>query len=88
MLRSSTNLKYNFINETRIKSKTHLRMLFFSDECRATLERPDGFWLRHEQSTPIRFKRQQGGGRILFWTANYKKHLIRLFLVDNGVKMD
>ena len=40
--------------------------------CRATLEEPDGFckdWLRHWQSTPIRFKRQQGGSGIIFWVA-------------------
>ena len=56
--------------------KSYLKLDFqnvvFSNECRATLEGPDGFcrgWLQHGQSTPIPFKRQQGREGILFWAA-------------------
>ena len=76
-------------------TKTFLKLDFqkflFSDECRATLEVPARLcrcWLRHGQSTPNRFKRQQSGDRIIFWAIIYKKHLIGPFRVDDCVKMD
>ena len=57
-------------------AKMYLKLDFqnvvFSDECRATLEGRDGFcrgWLWHGQSTPIRFKRQQG--EVEFFLGGY-----------------
>ena len=45
-------------------------------------------WVSRLATTSIRFKRQQGGGGILFWAAIYKKHLIGPFRVDDGVELD
>ena len=71
--------------------KLNFKTVMFSDECRATLDGPDGFcrgWLRHGQQTTVRLRRQQGGGGVLFWAAIYKSHLVGPFRVNDGVKMD
>ena len=63
----------------------------FSDECRASLNGPDGLargWVLNGVKTPHRMRRQQCGGGVLFWAAMHKKTLIGPFRIDAGVKMN
>ena len=44
----------------------------FTDECRATLDSPDGFsrgWVLNKLDIPVRLRRQQGGSGVIFWAA-------------------
>lgn len=71
--------------------KLDFKRVIFSDECRATLDGPDGFcrgWLREGHSVPYRLRRQQGGGGVLFWAAIHGSNLIGPYKVDDGVKMN
>ena len=46
--------------------------VMFTDECRATLDGPDGFsrgWVLNKLDIPVRLRRQQGGGGVMFWAA-------------------
>lgn len=71
--------------------KLDFRRVVFTDECRATLDGPDGWargWLTTGTSTPVRFRRQQGGGGVMFWAGIHGKNLIGPFKIDEGVKLD
>ena len=71
--------------------KTGFMNVIFSDECRATLDGPDGFcrgWLNNGQRCPTCLRRQQGGGGVMFWAALHGKKLIGPFRIENGVKMN
>ena len=49
--------------------KLEFKVVLFTDECRATLDGPDGRskdWVANGSSRPIRVRRQQGGGGIMF----------------------
>ena len=49
--------------------KIDFNQVVFTDECRATLDGPDGFsrgWITRGTSPPIRLRRQQGGGESCF----------------------
>ena len=44
--------------------------IIFTDECRATLDGPDGFprgWILNKLDTSVRLRREQGGGGVMFW---------------------
>ena len=46
--------------------------VIFTDECRATLDGPDGWrqgWVTDKHSVPVIMRRQQGGGGVMFWAA-------------------
>ena len=63
--------------------------VMFTDECRATLDGPDGFsrgWVLNKLDIPVRLRRQQGGGRIMFWAAILGSKFIGAFKVSDGVK--
>lgn len=53
--------------------KTNFQTVLFTDECCATLDGPDGWssgWMDGEvdgHHIPIRLRRQQGGGGVMFW---------------------
>ena len=51
--------------------KTDFQTVLFTDECRTTLDGPDGWsrgWLARGAQKPIRLRRQQGGGcYVLGW---------------------
>jgi transposase len=71
--------------------KCDFSRVIFTDECRATLDGPDGFsrgWVGHGFETPFRVRRQQGGGGVMFWAGICGDTLIGPFMVEEGVKMN
>lgn len=76
-------------------AKTYLKMDFntviFTDECRATLDGPDGWssgWVLNGTKPPSRIRRQQGGGGVMFWGGLVGSEVIGPFRVPDGVKMN
>ena len=70
--------------------KQDFDIVLFTDECRATLEDPDGFsrgWVLNKLDIPVRLRRQQGGGVVKFWAAILGSKLIGPFKVKYGVKV-
>lgn len=70
--------------------KTNFQHVLFTDECRATLDGPDGWrrgWYNKEGPRPHRIRRQQGGGGVMFWAAIIGDELVGPFRVADGVKM-
>ena len=52
--------------------KLNFRRVIITDDCRATLDGPDGFcrgWLHTATEIPRRLRRQQGGGGVMFWAG-------------------
>ena len=52
--------------------KTNFQTVWFTDECRATLDGPDGWssgQLVDGHYVPIRLRRQQGGSGVMFWAG-------------------
>ena len=71
--------------------KTDFSSVIFTDECRTTLDGPDGWargWISCNDSAPVRARRQQGGGGVIFWAATVDDSIIRPFRVEDGVKID
>ncbi len=71
--------------------KLDFSRVLFSDECRATLDGPDGFargWVLEHTYAPIHVKRQERGGGILFWAGIIRHELVGPFRVPDGVKMN
>ena len=51
--------------------KVNFQTVLFTDECRGTLDGPDGWsrgWLVNGMTRPPR-RWQQGGGCVMFWAA-------------------
>ena len=70
--------------------KTNFQTVLFTDECRATLDGPDGWsrgWLVNGHHVPTRLRRQQGGGGVMFWAGIMGRELVGPFRVPDGVKM-
>lgn len=70
--------------------KMDFQQVLFTDEARATLDGPDGWakcWTLHGTPTPYRFRRQQGGGGIMFWAGIIGDTLCGPFRVPEGVKL-
>ena len=71
--------------------KVDFSQVIFTDECRATLDGPDGWaqgWVSSDHTPPIRMARQQGGGGVMFWAAIIDDKLIGPFRVEDGVKIN
>ncbi|CAI9583058.1 unnamed protein product [Staurois parvus] len=71
-------------------TKTNFQTVLFTDECRATLDGPDGWssgWLVDGHSVPTRLRRQQSGGGVMFWAGIMGTELVGPFRVPEGVKM-
>ena len=52
--------------------KVDFQTVLFTDECRATLDGPDGWsrgWPVNGMTRPSRTRRQEGGGSVMFWAA-------------------
>ena len=70
--------------------KVNFQTVLFTDECRATLDGPDGWrrgWFCKEGPLPHRIRRQQGGSDVMFWAAIIGNELVGPFRVVDGVKM-
>lgn len=70
--------------------KTKFQTALFTDECRATLDDPDGWsggWLVDGHHVPTRLRRQQGDGGVMFWAGIMGRELVGPFRVPEGVKM-
>ena len=73
-----------------IHETIHFRRVTFTDECRATLDGPDGFcreWLHTETEIPCRLRRQQGDGGVMFWAGIMYNKIVGPFRVPERVKM-
>jgi transposase len=71
--------------------KTDFSNVIFTDECRATLDGPDGWaygWVLHGHPQQTRIRRQQGGGGVMFWAGIVGNTLIGPFKVPQGVKLN
>ena len=71
--------------------KIDFSRVIFTDECRATLDGPDGWargWITQGQSAPVQLRRQQGGGGVMFWAAIVGDQMIGPFRVEDGVKLN
>ena len=69
--------------------KTDMKMVLFTDETRATSDRPGGWgkvWVGNGQQRHIRFRRQQGGGGVMIWAGIIGDKLIGPVRVPEGVK--
>ena len=67
------------------------RRVIYTDECRATLDGPEGFcrgWLHTATEFPRRLRRQQGGGGVMFWAGIGYNKVLGPLRVPEGVKMD
>ena len=67
--------------------KCDFSYVLFTDECRATLDGPDGWvkgWILQNQTAPHRLRRQQGGGRVMFWAGIVGDTLLGPFKVPEG----
>ena len=71
--------------------KVDFQTVLFTDECRATLDGPDGWsrgWLVNGMTRPSRGRRQQGGGSVMFWAALIGREVVGPFRVPDGLKMN
>ena len=75
-------------------AKRYLKMDFghvlFTDECRASLDGPDGWaqgWVHNEDTFPERLRRQQGGGGVMFWAGIIGNDILGPFRFDDGIKI-
>ena len=70
--------------------KTDFHNVLFTDECRATLDGPDGWssgWLLHGCQPEVGIRRQQCGGGVMFWAEIKGDSIIGPFKVELGVKI-
>lgn len=70
--------------------KTDFSNVIFSDECRASLDGPDGWasgWVLLNSQTPTRIRRQQGGGGVMFWAGMIDNEIIGPFRFNHGTKI-
>ena len=71
--------------------KTNFETVIFTDECRATLDGPDGWakgWVLYDKDTAPGIRRQQGGGGIMFWAGIVGSQISGPYRVPDGVKMN
>ena len=71
--------------------RTNPNLILFTDECRATLNGPDGWskgWVFSDDPSQMRLRRQQGGGRVMFWAGIVGGELIGPVKVQEGVKLN
>ena len=70
--------------------KTDFKTVLFTDECRATLDGPDGWsggWLVDGHPMQTKLRRQQGGGGVMFWAGIMGREIVGPFRIPEGVKM-
>ena len=65
--------------------------VLWTDECRATLDCPDGWardWVLKGRQAQHCMRRQQGGGDFMFWAGLLGNTIVRPFKVPQGVKIN
>ena len=88
---ANANQTWKRCENGRYPVKTDFQTVLFTDECRATLDGPDGWcrgWLVKGWSKPSRVRRQQGGRGVLFWAGIIGNEFVGPFRVPDGVKMN
>ena len=83
--------KENRISWAHQYLKLDFSKVIFTDECRATLDGPDGWtrgWVQNGTNPQERLRRQQGGGGVMFWAAIIGDQLIGPVKVEDGVKIN
>lgn len=71
--------------------KQDFSKVLWTDECRATLDGPDGWargWVLNGRQARNRFRRQQGGGGVMFWAGLLGNTIVGPFRVEQGVKLN
>ena len=71
--------------------KTAFQNVLWTDECRATLDGPDGWakgWILNGQKGKVLVRRQQGGVGVMFWAGIVGDQLVGPFRVPEGLKMN
>ena len=71
--------------------KIDFNNVLFTDECRATLDGPDGWrrgWIISSGNVPWVLRRQQGGGGVMFWAGIVGNRIVGPFKVDSALKMN
>ena len=71
--------------------KVNFSNVIFTDECRATLDGPDGWargWVLDQRQPKLRMRRQQGGGGVMFWAGIQGSEIIGPYMVPEGVKIN
>lgn len=66
-------------------------MVLCTDKMRVTLDGPNGWpygWVADRHHTPIRLKRQQGGGGIIIWAGINNSELVGPIRMEDGLKMN
>jgi hypothetical protein len=87
----TTRHKVNRVCWAEQYMKLNFSNVIFTDECRATLDGPDGFargWILDGLDVPSHLRRQQGGGGVMFWAGLYGNTVVGPFRVPDGVKMN
>ncbi|KAL6468680.1 hypothetical protein MHYP_G00222040 [Metynnis hypsauchen] len=67
--------------------KTDFKTVLFTDECRATLDGPDGWsggWLVDGHPMQTRLRRQQRGGGVMFWAGIMGREIVGPFRIPEG----
>lgn len=70
--------------------KIDFSTVLFTDECRATLDGPDGWskgWVSIGGNRPHRLRRQQGGGGVMFWAGIVDGTMVGPWKVPDGIQM-
>ena len=85
-------------HETRLRlewakkyMKTDKKLVIFTEEARATLDGPDGWWrdlVANCQDRNGRFGRQQAERGVMIWEGIIGNELIGLYRVHDGVKIN
>ena len=71
--------------------KLNFSNVIFTDECRATMDGPDGWargWVLDKRQPRLRMRRQQGGGGVIFWAGIQGSAIIGPFMVPEGIKIN
>ena len=71
--------------------KENFPNVIFTDECRATLDGPDGWarsWALDQRQAEVSKRRQQEGGGIMFWGGIKGNTPIGPYKVTEGVKIN
>ncbi|KAF4647351.1 hypothetical protein FOZ61_004295, partial [Perkinsus olseni] len=83
--------KKDRLDWARANLKRDFSTVIWTDEARATLDGPDNWatgWILNGSTTPVRVRRQQGGGGVMIWAAIVGDQLVGPTRVPNGVKLN